>query len=257
MENNESFKNVYLSLLFAMEYHPYNIKMNIYGRHQHSFLYIIEGEYNYRFEKQFFTARTGDLLYIPKGSVHSYEIVSNTTHCLQVEFAIQGGNLSFSSHPIKLQNCENAETLIRNIVELFGTNQPSDFFEAQSCLYKLFAALTVQIYKALDKESRIQPAVTYIENHYKEKFDIDLLAKLCFMSQSQLRRNFKKEYNMSPITYKNSFRIEKAKSMLLYGISDIGETAEELGFDNIYAFSHMFKKYSGLSPRQFAKNRNK
>ena len=231
--------------------------MSIRGRHQHSFLYIAEGEYDYFFDKQHFTAKAGDLLYIPKGSEHSYEIISETAHCVQVEFAIQGGNISFSSYPIKLKNCDNAETLIRNIVKLYGTNQPSDYFEAQSCLYKLFAMLAMQLYKELDKKSRIQPAVAYIETHYKEKLDIDFLANLCFMSQSQLRRNFKKEYKMSPITYKNSYRIEKAKSMLLYGISDVGKTAEELGFDNIYAFSQMFKKYSGLSPTQFAKNRNK
>ena len=255
MDCNTSFKNIWLTLLFAMEYTPYNMKLNINGRPQHSFMYIEEGEYEYHFEKRGFVAAAGDLIYIPKGSVHSYKIRTEKAHCFQVEFDVNN-EVIFSTYPVKLEKSENAVELLKNIVVLFDTNLPANFFIALSALYKLCAILLGKLYKETVKNSRIQPAVTYIENHYNEKFDIEFLSKLCSMSQSQLRRNFKKEYNMLPITYKNRLRIEKAKSMLLYEVANISEIADQLGFDNIYAFSNMFKKYSGLSPTQFAKNRN-
>jgi two-component system response regulator YesN len=61
---------------------------------------------------------------------------------------------------------------------------------------------------------------------------------------------------MSPITYKNRFRIEKAKQMLLYGVTDISNIAEKLGFDSAYSFSKIFKMYAGITPSDFAKNKN-
>lgn len=61
---------------------------------------------------------------------------------------------------------------------------------------------------------------------------------------------------MSPITYKNRFRIEKSKQMLLYGFADITNIAEKLGFDSVYSFSKIFKMYAGITPSDFAKNKN-
>ena len=60
---------------------------------------------------------------------------------------------------------------------------------------------------------------------------------------------------MSPITYKNRFRIEKAKQLLLYDVAGIGNVAEKMGFDSVYSFSKIFKMYAGITPSDFAKNK--
>ena len=41
--------------------------------------------------------------------------------------------------------------------------------------------------------------------------------------------------------------------MLLHDEMSIGEVAEILGFDNVYAFSAMFKKYTDSTPSRFKK----
>ncbi len=249
-------KSTEISLLFAMKFKPKNVKMNIKSRHQHSFLYIQEGEYKYSFERQEFVAFAGDVLYIPKGASYSYNIITGKAYCYQLEFDMCDDFL-FSHYPVKFQKKEEGIQLIKNIVTLYDTTSLEDRFNAIGELYKLCALLAGQLYKQTVKTSHIQPAIVYIDNHYNKKIDMNYLAELCFMSQSQLRRYFKKEYNMTPTVYRNSLIIEKAKSMLLYDCLNIGEIADKLGFDNIYAFSNMFKKYSGLSPSQFAKNKNK
>lgn len=257
MEKGTDFKKIWLSLLFAMRYHPQNKTMSINSRSQHTFMYIIEGEYEYRFDKQEFTAKADDIIYVPKGATYSYKIISQRAYCYQVEFDIHNSSISYVTHPCKTNTFEGVKDYFEKIINLYNTNDPSSYLEALSCLYKISTLIPTQNAAEKESDSKIQPAIEYIEAHYKEKVDIGYLAKLCFMSESQLRRYFKKEYQMSPITYKNRFRIEKAKSMLLYDIADISKTAERLGFENVYAFSKMFKMYAGLPPSQFAKNKNK
>ena len=58
---------------------------------------------------------------------------------------------------------------------------------------------------------------------------------------------------MSPITYKEYVRIDKAKSLLASELFNITEVAEKLGYCDIYYFSKEFKKYAGVSPLKYRK----
>ncbi|MBO5726198.1 MAG: helix-turn-helix transcriptional regulator [Clostridia bacterium] len=255
--NGNELNNMQVNLLYAMSFEPKNKKMSINGRTQHTFLYIEQGAFYYKFAKETFTATSGNLVYIPKGATYSFEVVSENTYCWQVEFDITDVNFSYAVVPQIIYNCSDAETVLKRIVLCYGENNQNSYFLAVSSLLYLCSFISEQVSEKAGSESRIKPAVEYIETHYAENFNIDQLAQLCFMSQSQLRRYFSSKYKMSPVTYKNRFRIEKAKSMLLYDVADIGEIAVKLGFDSIYAFSKMFKMYAGITPSQFAKNKNK
>lgn len=246
-----------LSLLIAMSFEPRNKKMRINGRPQHTFLYISNGEYRYTFNKETFIAKSGDLVYVPKGAVYSYEIISENTYCHQVEFALESSDFPVALCPQIIIGIDNAEKNLKEIIENYGVNNTTKHLRALGTLYTLCSYIPLKEEKPSDVDSRIRSAIEYIESHCAEKIDIQTLADLCFMSQSQLRRYFIREYKISPITYKNRYRIEKAKIMLLYDVANIGEIAVTLGFDSIYSFSKIFKQYAGITPSQFAKNNNK
>lgn len=245
-----------VSLLFAMSYEPRNKIMRVNGRPQHTFLYISNGEYRYTFNKETFTAKSGDLVYVPKGAVYSYEVTSENTYCHQVEFALESSDFPVTLCPQKIIGIDNAEKNLKEIIENYDVNNTTKHLRALGTLYTLCSYIPLKQKKSSEVDSRISAAVEYIESHCAKKIDIQTLADLCFMSQSQLRRYFIREYKMSPITYKNRYRIEKAKSMLLYDVADIGEISAKLGFDSIYSFSKIFKQYAGITPTQFAKNKS-
>lgn len=255
--NTNGMNNMQVNVLYAMSFEPRNLKMNINSRQQHTFLYIEKGQFSYRFSKESFIAKEGQLVYIPQGATYTFEIAREKTFCWQVEFDIADSNFSFAQYPQIIEGCDDAENLLKRIVSCYGANDQKSYLCMLSSLLYLCSFVKEQSSEKSGSVSRIRPAVEYIEKHYNENFSIEKLAQLCFMSQSQLRRYFSSKYNMSPITYKNRFRIEKAKSMLLYDVADIGEISAKLGFDSIYAFSKMFKKYAGITPSQFAKNKNK
>lgn len=253
MEAVRQSGNFNITLLWAMKYRPKNLKGDVKSRKQHSFLYVEDGIYRFSFEKDSFLAEKGDLVYVPKGSQHCFEIVNQKAVCYQIEFDAGDSSFCFSSTPVKLERDEKNVALLKDTVHLFHTGMLSDHLLALGSLCRLCSVLAGQIHGSARKKSRIRPALEYLEVHYHEKIDISVLADLCHLSLSQLRRCFANELQTTPTAYKNALRIERAKRILCNEDVNISETAQLLGFENIYVFSNTFKKYAGISPTQFVK----
>ena len=101
--------------------------------------------------------------------------------------------------------------------------------------------------------TRISEAISYINKNCTNKISIRFLAQKCMMSDSYFRKVFTRQVGMSPITYKEYVRIDKAKSLLASELFNITEVAEKLGYCDIYYFSKEFKKYAGVSPLKYRK----
>lgn len=70
-------------------------------------------------------------------------------------------------------------------------------------------------------------------------------------AKDYLNHLFKKNYKISPIQYLIGVRIDRAKKLLCFADKPIGEIAAEVGFSTPVYFSEMFRKYQGMSPREF------
>ena len=253
----EFFRQKGFALIWALRYTLCDLKKDVNGRQYHSFMYLESGEYRITYAGGDLHAAAGDLLFFPKGSVHRTELLSESAACIQVEFEISGHELSCAPHPFRLRPIKEAPVLLDTIVSRYEQNEPAAFLEVLGCLYHLAAAAWDQLEQSAAKNSRIRPAVEYIEKHLGEPINIDMLANLCTMSASQLRRLFRKEYRLTPVAYKNNLRMDRAKFMLYYGYANISEISVALGFDNVYAFSNMFKKHTGISPSEYLKKKER
>ena len=88
---------------------------------------------------------------------------------------------------------------------------------------------------------------------YNKNIKNDVLANLCNLSTVYFRKLFTEIMGASPISYVHELRIKKAKEMLRSDYGNIKDIAESLGYLNIYDFSRTFKKYKGVSPREFCR----
>ncbi|MFK7774191.1 MAG: helix-turn-helix domain-containing protein [Saprospiraceae bacterium] len=90
-----------------------------------------------------------------------------------------------------------------------------------------------------------------IELHLFSNLKLDQLAKLCNLSLSSFKREFKKEYDDSPTNYINDRRLEKAKKLLSITDLPISEIAYETGFQDSLYFTRLFKKKIGIPPTAY------
>ena len=236
-----------------MRYTPKFKSNYISKRRRSSFLYIVFGKYEFYFDGGAMSAGDGDTVYLPEGSAYGYKLLSDTAECIQIEFEafFEGESFSFSAHPISV----NEENKARTQAQFLKISSVSGSFEKTAAVFALFDCFTQsQIVMSAGEASRILPAVRYIEEHCTENIYVDDMAKLCFISPSQLRRLFLKELGMSPIEFKNKKRMELAINMLKYTYSRISEIADSVGFDNVYVFSRVFTKHFGISPSKYRKS---
>ncbi len=90
-----------------------------------------------------------------------------------------------------------------------------------------------------------------IELHLFSNLKLEELAKLCNLSLSTFKREFKKEFEDSPTNYINDKRLERAKELLSITDLPIREIAYELGFHDSLYFTRLFKKKIGIPPSAY------
>ncbi len=93
--------------------------------------------------------------------------------------------------------------------------------------------------------------IAYMKEHISEKITLDDLAKSNYISVSTLKRIFAQQMGCSIIAYLTDLRIEKAKELLQKQGYSISTVAEKTGFASVHYFSSVFKRHTGLTPRQY------
>ncbi len=93
----------------------------------------------------------------------------------------------------------------------------------------------------------------YIDENYKEKLTLEMLANKFYIHKSYLARIFKDEYGVTVTAYICQVRITKAKSLLRFTQMAVEEIAYEVGFPDRNYFSRVFKRVEGTTPGQYRK----
>lgn len=90
----------------------------------------------------------------------------------------------------------------------------------------------------------------FLEQNYMKNITLDDLSNLTGLSKYYLLRSFTKQKGISPYSYLETIRIDKAKRLLEQGVLPI-DVALRTGFTDQSHFSNFFKKFIGLTPRQY------
>ena len=75
-----------------------------------------------------------------------------------------------------------------------------------------------------------------------------------YLSPVYISKIFKEKTGDSPINYLIQIRLGKAKEMLEENRGSIRTIAAQVGYDDVYHFSKLFKKYYGVSPLYYRKS---
>lgn len=99
---------------------------------------------------------------------------------------------------------------------------------------------------------KIQPVITYINDHLDEKIPLDTLAKECFISKYYLCEVFKKITGFTVNEYIINKRMLRAKELLIKGFQ-VNIVSQMVGYKNETHFIRIFKKMVGETPKQYSK----
>ncbi|MDY2654811.1 MULTISPECIES: AraC family ligand binding domain-containing protein [Eisenbergiella] len=97
---------------------------------------------------------------------------------------------------------------------------------------------------------QIQSLCQYMEEHFAENVTLDELLSITDFGKSYLLRSFTRQTGVSPYRYLQTIRLDKAKRFLEEGIAPI-DAAGMAGFSDQSHFTHFFKEFIGLTPKQY------
>ena len=89
-----------------------------------------------------------------------------------------------------------------------------------------------------------------MEEHFAENVTLDDLLSMTDFGKSYLLRSFTRQTGVSPYRYLQTIRLDKAKRFLEEGIAPI-DAAGMAGFSDQSHFTHFFKEFIGLTPKQY------
>lgn len=219
---------------------------------------MLEGELQYEQNGKKTLVRKGDLyLSHPGNTIKIHSCGRGYAHQLQLV-------ISGSQVPILLEGLELRQTFLfpREYSEQIGKYMEhiadlllsqTSAVQASSRTYELLAWLANE--RIALEQSQLPPvltkAVRIMGNELSRGHSIATIAELAGTSKATLARLFRQYCHCTPQEYFTTLKMEYARNLLKLNRYSCKEIAEQLGFRNPLYFSSVFKRYSGLSPRQF------
>ena len=162
---------------------------------------------------------------------------------------------------------QTIKTIFKNIETEYQNNQ--DEFSKEIILTHLDALLKYadRYYKRqfLNRKEMNKALFTRFKEILDEYFEsnqleekgiptVEWIAEKLNVSRRYMSDTIKAETGKTAIDQINLFLVEEAKNLLLAPNASISETAYKLGFEYPQYFSRLFKKKTGLSPKEYVEN---
>ncbi len=101
------------------------------------------------------------------------------------------------------------------------------------------------------KPDRYHSVFRYIIEHFRENITLEEVAEKAGLTPTSFCRYFKKTTGKTLFEVILEYRLEAVAQLLASGEKRVNEVAFESGFDDIPYFNRAFKKWKGLSPKEF------
>lgn len=210
------------------------------------------GAFEYEFA-MFFENRSSDFvhrLHLTEGNQAKVEKLLG-----KIEEIINHGKEDRFKVKLKLSILELIET-INEMYEFFMREQE----EQESCIETAVENINeekgrVEFKDPVLNRERIDLIKKYISTHVEEKMELDDIAKKFYISRYYLSHYFKKETGFTLVQYITNQKIVAAKALLKKGYS-VTDVAINLSYNSDSHFISVFKKSSGITPKQYAKEKN-
>lgn len=104
----------------------------------------------------------------------------------------------------------------------------------------------------ISSNQHISAAIKFIQQNYNDMLSLDDIARSAGVSRTYLCWLFKEELSTSVWDFVNKTRIEQAKFYIQTAQNiALYEIAERCGFEDSSYFARIFRKYEGVSPREY------
>lgn len=260
-------RTVYLDKELNIEAYNFKGIKQKFPNHFHEYYvigFIKNGRRHLSCKNKEYDIKNGDLILFNPHDNHTCEQIDGRAldyRCLnikpdamkQIVFEITGKNyMPYFTEPVIFNN-----DIVTSLQELyFMIMQGEKDFKKEEIFLFIIEQLITEYAKPISAaviqeiNTEIKTVCDFLEKNYMKNITLNDPSNLTGISKYNLVRSFTKQKGISPYSYLESIRIDKSRKFLENGISPI-EVALNTGFTDQSHFSKFFKKFIGLTPKQY------
>ena len=275
-----------LSNVFHFDYQQHGFKFSEYIYYISSYHYnwhpevevlvVLSGRVELTYDSQVSLLDTDDVVVLPPNCGHATLALEEETKAMVLHIDsnfIERYIPNFKSYSFTLESDEVTRdnslfTSIRQqmaALMLLETEGETSLKELQIefCFMSLVSVLLPEIGKRKEMKKSIKLAdetnavfnkmITYIDRHYKEKIELEELAKIGGYNPSYTSQFFKRQLGISFKEYLSRLRLREAAVELVNSNALIVTIANECGFTDVKAFNTAFRKHFHKTPSDYRK----
>lgn len=230
---------------------------------EYQLVYITKGKGVFENKDKSHKLSEGSMIMLVPGSWHRYK-PNKTTGWIENYVGFNGSIVTENLQQYNLlsQNsvfdCGKKEYILaiyQNIFEYIKQEKPGYQQIVSGLILQLLGSMTaIQKQKNFSGkriEKMIENIRFFIRQNSTQQINFQDIANNNNLSYSLFRRSFKEYTGISPLQYQLHLRILKSKELLRVSDKSIKEISLEVGFENTYYFSRLFKKKEGITASEF------
>lgn len=245
----------------AMHYH-----------NEHEFYYMIDGNTTFIIDGEIYSVEKGNFVFVPKGVPHmtDNQNILNTVERFLLSFdeGIFTEKYKYILDALAENRIIHVPDTIRPTLEKILYKIETEYKQDEKGRDELMNAyileLMILIYRHRYKKKTqiresdkiIYDVSDYIMSHYSEDINLKSLSKTFNISEGYLSRKFKEVSGLCINQYITYVRINNAKKFLEHSKFSVTQIADMCGFCGSTYFSSVFKKFEGIAPLAFRKQRD-
>jgi len=240
---------------------------------------VLKNDLEYRFNDNTYHGRPGDVFLCRPFEPHwSYGRPDQPFECILVLFTpsalrhIPEGNLLlkpfYNVQGVKpfIPAYSRYAQAIRQAALLAMEAQEQGIETCKTYQYMHFIQILLQVNEFVkeskaSKDSNLQnyeiaEVVGYLLSHYKKPLDMETLSRQSGMGRTMFFKEFRRLTGLSPNEFLNRLRIQSAMDSLSGSTNEsMIDLAYANGFQSLSTFNKQFKRFTGVSPRDYRKSR--
>ena len=269
-QTTNELRNMPLSFHHVDEKHPF-YQMPLHWHHPYEIVRVISGQLTVYINEEEIIAGPNDIVFVNQEIIHGYfpsdcvyetidfdadELLLRTSLCREILHTFTDSKITvLPFHPTR-----NADLygIAHRLFSLASEQSSEQDLLILSTLFELLGTIYVNHHyienvKSNTNAKSFKPLLDYIEKSYMNPITLIEMAQISDMAINRFAQSFREFFHQTPIAYLNSYRMERACILLINTTLSITEITYQCGFNDSSYFVKVFKKYKGITPKQYLK----
>lgn len=238
------------------------------GHHMHRehhrdnlLIYCTDGKAFLNVAGEPYTVSAGDLLLLPAGASHRYTAAPDnpwTIHWVHYTgpLAAEFGDYMGFDDNTRVLHLGRQPRLLVDFNGLLSVRQTGfrtkGLIHASNRLRQLLSAVPMNVDETSQaRQAELDTLHNYMREHLEERLTLQQLAELSGLSPAHFATRYREQTGTSPIQHFLHLKVERACELLDTTSHTFADISRQLGYDDAYYFSRLFKKVMGKSPSDY------